>query len=357
MTVETVEKSAVDEAPASRSSEDPKIVDAVQAHLDAFGDLEEGSNTPVAKAKPAETPFEEQVETPPDGEEAKVETPAEGKSVEEAASSDSTLPAAYFRTAKARGWTDQEIVDFHRANPDLSLKTFERMHESRTQEINTWAELGRKARSGRVEAQAAPSPGATPAASVATGEAVSLRPIDARAMAEKYGQDPDMIGEMLAPVNAMIAAITPVLGEVRATRERETATHMATLAKTVRDFFISPDKKAFADVYGVDDTALTAPQVDTRTKVLEMADALISGAAAQGRGITNDEALTMAHDSVTSGLRENIIRDTIRKNVVKRAKGLSLKPTAKGRTAAGGPPRDRAELLDRTDDRLAAAFR
>lgn len=143
---ETIESAApVTETPASRSSDDPKIVDAIQEHLNAFNDLVEDGDTP---AVPAETPAaeekpEEGDETPPPN-----ETEEPKPKTEEAAPAlaDSTLPAAYFRTAKARGWTDEEITQFHKANPDLSLKTFERMHESRTKEIQEWAELGRKNR-------------------------------------------------------------------------------------------------------------------------------------------------------------------------------------------------------------------
>jgi hypothetical protein len=115
--------------------------------------------------------------------------------------------------------------------------------------------------------------------------------------------------------------------------------------------------KAFESVYGPASFAAKTPeQAKMVEKVLETADALIAGAAFQGRQLDVNEALVLAHDSVASSVKETVIRDAIRKDVTKRGKGITLKPTAQGRRAQGGAPRDRQELLARTEDRLAGAF-
>jgi hypothetical protein len=329
--------------PEGRLSDNPTIVDAVQAHLDAFADIETPAETPAEA-----TPVEEAVaETPAEA------TPAEETLVEEAAatpveSKASTLPAAYVRSAKARGWTDEEISGFHTANPDLSLKTFERMHASRVSEVQEWAELGRKVRQGETPVPAA-APASTPAPTPA------LAPINVQEMVEKYGNE-DLIKELAGPINAAIAALGPVVQDAMSSREQTKQTQKDALAKTVQDFFTATDMAPYAEAYGKNLNALTPVQIEMRSKVLETADALIAGATFQGRKLSVQEALVLAHDSVASGMKETIIRDQIRTKVQKRAKGISLKPTAQGRANAGAPPRDRAELVSRTEDRLSRAF-
>ena len=337
-----------EQAP-TRTSDDPKIVDAIQKHLDAFSDVET-AEIPVVETTPTETPKVEEKSV--EEEVAAEEKSVEEKPVEEAVTApvvESTLPAAYVRTAKARGWTDEEIADAVKVNPDAAMRTFERMHTSRTQEINEWADLGRKNRQTPA-LTATPSPAASPVAPAQ----VALQPINVAAMVEKYGNQ-GLIEELAGPVNAAIAMLGPLVTGAQESRAQARRTQQETLGKTVEDFFTAKEMAPFATAYGKSGS-LTTPQVETRSKVLETADALIAGAAFQGRQLSVQDALVLAHDSVTSGLKETIIRDQIRKDVTKRAAGITLKPTATGRTQTGGPPRDRQELLGRTEDRLAKAF-
>ena len=336
-----------------RLSEDAKIVSAVQAHLDAFADIETPDTPePVAETvEPAAEPAAEPVEEP--AVEPAAEPVAEPAAVTPAAPAPvipSTLPAAYVRTAKARNWTDQEIADFAKATPELALKTFERMHESRTQEIKEWAELGRKTRT-------APAPASAPAQPVASAPQVptALAPIDINAMVEKFGNK-ELIEAMAGPVNAAIAAMTPLVQGATRAQEQAQQTAKENLGKTIQDFFTSGDLKPYADAYGTKVDTLTAAQIDQRQKVLETADALISGAAVQGRQLSVQDALTLAHDSVSSGLKTNIVREQIKTKVTKRQHQITMQPTHVGRAAVGGPPRSRQELMGRTEDRLSKAF-
>jgi hypothetical protein len=350
------------EAPATRTSDNPVVVEAIQKHLDAFADIGEPV-TPEVKSAPVEdspatevsTDGETPASTPVTEAEPEKDIPvAEAAPAAAETPSESTLPAAYVRTAKSRGWTDQEVTDFAKANPDLAMKTFERMHESRTKEINEWAELGRKARqtSGDVPSSAATQTAPAPAP---LSSPSGLQPINVQEMVQKYGNE-DLIKELAGPVNAAIAVLGPIVQDAMTAREQTKRVQQETLGKTVQGFFTSKDLAPYADAYGKDVATLTSQQIEMRGKVLETADALIAGAAFQGRTLSVQDALTLAHDSVSSGMKENIIRDKIRSTVQKRGRGLTLKPTATGRPAQGGPPRDKAELLSRTEDRLARAF-
>lgn len=337
----------ITETPASHLSDNPKIVDAIQTHLDAFNDEESPAvEIPEVKETPTEIPTETSVEKPT--EEIPSVEKVEEKPIEEAvaALAESTLPAAYVRTAKSRGWTDEEIAQFRTASPDLAMKTFERMHQSRTQEINEWAELGRKNRQGN-----APTPSvAVPAPT----SAPSLQPINVQEMVERFGNQ-ELIEALAGPINAQIAVLAPLVEGATRAQAQAKQTQQEILGKTVEDFFTAKDMVPFAEHYGKIAT-ITQSQVEVRAKVLETADALISGAAYQGRKLSVEDALTLAHDSVASGLKETIIRDKIRKDVKTREASITLKPTAQGRATAGGPPKDRAELVSRTEDRLAKAF-
>jgi hypothetical protein len=351
---ETSVAAAPTNAPAPSSTSDPKIVDAIQAHLEAFAEAVEPSDTPEATVEATEPEVSPAGEKTESGE-APVVDKSEEKPVEEAAAEPevsaeaSTLPAAYVRTAKARGWTDQEITDFQKAQPEMALKTFERMHESRTKEIQEWAELGRKTRQASAPAvPAAASP-------EQTAPVAGLQPINVQEMVAKYGNE-DLIREMAGPINAAIAALGPIVQGATAAQEQAKRAAQEQLGRTVENFFTDKSMAPYAEAYGTTMATLTTPQIGMRQKVLETADALIAGAGFQGRQLSVQDALMLAHDSVASGMKETIIRDQIRSNVKKRAASITLKPTAQGRTNPGAAPRDRTELLSRTDERLAKVF-
>ena len=354
--VETpVEEIVTQEQAPTRLADDPKIVSAIQAHLDAFAEDDDAAEvSPVAKALAEEKPVEE---TPVE-EKPVEETPAEEKVVEEkpveeaVAAKASTLPAAYVRTAKARGWEDQEIADFAKANPALAMKTFERMHVSRTQEINEWAELGRKVRQAPVAPAGAP---VQPVVAPAQAPVSSLQPIDIPAMVQKFGNQ-ELIEALAGPMNATIAMLGPIVRDAISSQKQVQETQKETLGKTIQGFFTGADMAPYKETYGGKAHTLTKEQIESRHAVLETADALIAGARFQGRNLSVEDALTMAHDSVSSASKETVIRDSLRKSIVKRGAAITLKPTAIGRRAAGGPPKDRAELLGRTATRLSEVF-
>jgi hypothetical protein len=361
--VDVAEQPVATEQPATPLSEDPKIVSAVQAHLDAFKDIEDDV-TPAAKEAPVETPAEEVVKTPteevvatevPEKVAALIPGQDHGEAVVKAPAETSTLPAAYVRTAKARGWTDEEITNFSKTDPAIAMKTFERMHESRTKEIQEWAEIGRKVRQspGGASSSVANQPVAAP---VQSSSPVPLAPINVQEMVEKYGNK-DLIEALAGPVNAAISALGPIVQGAQAAREQSTKDAQAGLAKSVEDFFGDKTMKGYESFYGPTNFAEKTPtQIEAFKKVLDTADALRAGAAYQGRELSVQEALTLAHDSVASGVKETIIRGQIQTKVQKRNAGITLRPTAQGRRSAGGPPQNRQELVGRTEDRLAKAF-
>lgn len=318
--------------PATGAADNPQIVDTVQSALDTFNE-----DNPVTPEE-ADAPTEE------------VDVPAEeaGTPAEEAAAADvaPTLPEAYRRSAKSRGWTDEEIDQFAVQNPDLAVKTFERMHESRVAEIEQWAALGRKAREGR-SADSVP-------AEISQPKPLELKPIDTKALAELYGNE-ELVAAIAGPVNATIEALRPLVQGAQEAQVRAQQAEMQALGKLVEDFFASKEIAPYTEFYGDGKATRTPEQDDAFRRVIDTADALVAGAKAQGRNISAEEALRAAHDSVSAQFRQKVITQQVRQSVQQRGKGITLKPTNRGAENTG-VPQNRAELLSRTTERLAAAF-
>jgi hypothetical protein len=182
-----------------------------------------------------------------------------------------------------------------------------------------------------------------------------LAPIDIAAMVAKYGNE-DLIRELAGPLNMAIQVVQPLVRQAQEQQAVAARTQSETLGKTVQDFFTGEDMDSFKETYGGDLASLKPEQYQSRVKVLELADALVAGARMQGRNLTVEEALQTAHDSVSHDQVTKTVRDSIKKAVVERSKGLTLKPSHLGDQPGIGAPRNRQELEGRTRDRLARAF-
>ena len=53
------------------------------------------------------------------------------------------LSDAYYRAAIHSGMTEDDVVDFMAANPDLAIKTFANLHENMNRASNEFSEMGR----------------------------------------------------------------------------------------------------------------------------------------------------------------------------------------------------------------------
>lgn len=285
---------------------------------------------PEAETKPAEDPATDKTveEVPAATSEEKETKPA----TEEAAPTDGpTLPAAYRRTLKAYEWTDEEI------NQALTqpgfLGTAAKLHATRTKEMQHFAEVGRKVR------QTAPAP----------VQETDLSPVDVEGLKKVYG-DEALIKQISDPVNAAIARINQALPKIRASEQAAQIAQLETLGKQVDQFFGSSEA---ADIYGKAAGSATDAQIVARTAVLEMADALRSGARQQGRDMSFDEALQTAYDAKTSVTKTETARKDIVKTLQTRAKAISIKPS--GRVAAK-PAASRSDLEKKVGDKLKAIF-
>jgi hypothetical protein len=295
-----------------------------------------------SEATAEETPEETIEETP---EETDDSEPAEA-----ATKKAPTLPDSYRRSLKAYEWTDEEIDANLKSLGASFIQTAAKIHASRTKEATAWAELGRKSRQ--------PAPSVTEGKSAKTAsevqdESPTLKPIDTEALKKQYGED---FSQIAAPVNEAIDRINRIMPEIRKSQKRQQEMELETLGRQIDNFFSGEDMKPYHKIYGTSSKALTEEQFTERHKVLEMADALIGGAKQQGRSIALNEALQLALDSTSGEVKEKVARESIKKTLKERSKGITLKPSSRAAPKPVGKTVSKEELEKRTAARMKKAF-
>jgi hypothetical protein len=326
----------------------------------AFADVNESDLIDDETPETTETPAEKDDEPAPDAQAkdepgateepaAEAEDDKEQTTTEEAAAPAApTLPAAYRRTLKAYEWSDDEIDSNLKAFGPKFIETAAKMHANRNKEVSAWADAGRKAREGTA---AAPNKDAsqTPAPETA------MKPIDADALKKQYGEEA-LIDAIVAPVNRAIEQINQMMPVAQQFRTSLQQQQMETLAKQIDGFFSDKEMVPYKDMYGTAYASLSNEQAEARTKVLELADALIGGAKLQGRSLPLNDAMQMAFDSLSGETKVQAARKEITKQLQTRNKGITLKPSSKARPISGSPAKSRSDLEKRVATTLATAF-
>jgi hypothetical protein len=331
--VKPVERS---EPIEDKAALEAKVADNLKA---VFGDEEVDDEPAPKEDAPTETQDESGAATE--------ETPAEEKETPPPSidSKVPTLPAAYVRSLKAYDWTDAEISDA--AKQPGFLSTAAKIHQNRVKETAAWADQGRKVRQ-----ESAPAPRETP---VKTDPDIGeLKPLDAAELKKTFGED-KLIDVLVGPLNKAIERINRAMPVVEANQRTSEQAKLETLGNQIETFFGGKELEPFKNVYGSMKTGLKEDHIQSRNKVLELADALVLGAQKQGRALTLGDALTLAHDSVSSGFKEQAVRTTIKNNMKTRNRGITLKPGG-SRVAPPTAVQSRKQLERKVGDALAATF-
>ena len=257
-----------------------------------------------------------------------------------------TLPDAFRRSLVAYGYTDAEINrDFNKHGPAF-VSTAAGIHSQRNQELAAWSAAGRAARDGDNVSHPA------------NDQSAELQKLDVDALKAEFGDDA-MIDQIAARINPIIDRVTAMVPGIEKVQTDAKEQANAQLRKTVEGFFVSDDiASRYSTVYGDGNKTLNEPQLLNRQRVLEEADALVTGAQLQGRNLTVEQALQNAHDMVSHEFVQQATRKSIKKEAKTRNRGISQKPANRGKskTKYVGPARTRDELYDRTDQRLKAVF-
>ncbi len=323
---------------------------------------EESTLEPESKEEPAEEPEEEPDTTPePEGGEEK-----EGSKDKEDPPEADDIPDGYIRAAKGQGWSDEDITDELKANPDRARRLFQNAYETSNKATRDFAAIG------RAQAEATRQK-ATEQARVEAPEIKDFMTLDEI----KTAADGDAAVEaILKGANKMIKDQATTLAkqsqpgpaandlefaksDQTAATARANAAADANALVTIDQFFAADDMKSYTDFYGTikpgqDTNDITPRQRDHRIEVLQTANQLIIGKASQGIQITENEALGDAHLLVTDSMRETMIANEISKSLKKRTK--TLRPSDSKKTKASGDTtkaKTREQAVANAEQRLA----
>lgn len=251
------------------------------------------------------------------------------------------LPDAYYRAALHQEWTPDEIAGFFKEKPELAIKTFKKMYESTNRSSRDFAAIGRI----KVEGTKVVKPEVKPDASKETS---TFKKIDIAELRKKYPDD-EMIDffeqiqtqneEMSKRLESIVTNQPVQLDTERETLKREIEETQRTETKII-EYFASKDLKPYGEFYGVLPKGytswydgLTKQQQDNRFNVITTANYIMEGAKESGIEISAEDAMNRAHLVASESVREQIIRDNLKKKAVKKEKGLTLKPKGVQRSA------------------------
>lgn len=229
------------------------------------------------------------------------------------------VPEAHIQSAKRRGWTDRDIQELTRANPQLAARTFAKLHNDANELARRYSEIGRQQMTQR--GQPAPNEQGQPRqnADAAQQGQQPLMGLNLDALVNKYGDD--LVNDIVRPMQERLVQADEAIAYVRQQKQEA-------LSRTVDGFFGSLGK-AFEDFYGGGKPPhqISVDQLRSREKVCEEADAIFAGAAAQGRGLSVTEALEMAHNLVSAGFQQTAIRREMTSKVKGRERQITMRPT------------------------------
>jgi hypothetical protein len=375
--------------------EDPELVESVAKDLEAFNketDDDDGGtpkpeeptpqvtdDEPAAADEPTPNPdasgTKEDAQASPDTAGEKDATPAKGGGEPAGEKKESeerpAIPDAHFRAAVhvLKMPADQaaaKISALYDKDPEVALQWLATCYEQVNAASRQLGELGQAMRKAReastVPPQAAPDAVAAPAADAKLAAKIAK-------LRSKYEDDPviDVLEELLMErqSTAAPAPTAPTAKPAVASADRSVDEEIA-IRQQISTFFADPDLEAYEDFYGPakgpDGSAvgtwdhLTPGQKANRLEMLQRAQLILDGAEAAGMKLSTAEAMERAHLEVSAPIVSQIVREKIKASVVKRAKGVTLKPSAGKTPPASGGKYNEQEHIKEVGEMLKEIF-
>ena len=344
-----------------KALEDTNLVNSVEARLANLGQLTKDLDE-VDDDDSTSTP-----DVPEDG-------PAEdsGQAVADDDSDDSSvvddnkdgkvatvsIPDAFVRAAVHQGWTQEDVDKLIKADPELALKTLTNTYNSTVNANREWSALGR----AKIDNERALAEAAIPQAQP------DFTATEIQKLRTDYGDDP-VVARLITNAEKQTtqprATQQPQPADLyRTATAHANATANASTDQMVNTFFSSGDMSPYSEFYGKVGMSqsigdLTHGQQEHRLAVLEHAEQIMVGMRMRGMNPTVNQALEKAHLIVTEPIREQVIRNDIKKSVVARKKTLRPANSKKSGSIsqnANYKPRDRQELVSKVGANLANVF-
>jgi hypothetical protein len=227
-------------------------------------------------------------------------------------------------------------------NPERAIRILKGYHQTVNKTSQSFAALGRKQQELNAKAK----------------EATAPKPVvkDYSDIEEEYGKD--------SPIVTRIKQQDVEMAELKAAKAAEPAPQGdpdPAIVSTIDNFFGADSMKPFQQFYGTvkngNWNALDAGEFARREAVIGLAEQMILGAQVQKEHMPLDQALGLAHLTVSEGMREQAVRAEIKAQVKTKAKGVTLAPSSSkpagdpGRNADGS--KTKTQLEADTEARLA----
>lgn len=288
----------------------------------------------------------------------------QGQPGEEPTGGEQTIPPHLIDAARRRGWSEDRIQRLVKADPDLALDTFEQLHEDANELSRRYAEMGRmmSGQAGNTPPQGQGQPPAQPYAGQQPplqGQQQFQPPAYQSPQPGPNGQqqqggfqqngllptfqfaeevtkdlDEDFRKGVLDNVASHLNQINDVINNVVVQHQNWIQERQnEVLYQQVDQFF--EGQKGYEKLYGAgkDHASLSAEERQARMQVVQEADAIRAGAAYQGRQLTVQEALSMAHNLVSASYTKEAARREVQGQIRKRDGQITVRPTHRS-----GPP-------------------
>ena len=238
------------------------------------------------------------------------------------------LPDAYYRAAIHQEWKPDEIAEFFEEKPELALKTFKKMYESTNRTSRDFAAIGRKKVESTKIVETKPVED-------------TFKKIDIAELKKKYPDDETI--DLFEQIQAQNVELSKQIKSVTAGQSTQLDTDRETLRREIEEtqrieieitkYFASDNLKPYNEFYGVLPKGhtswydgLSRQQQDNRFNVITTANYIVEGAKESGIEISASDAMNRAHLIVSESVREQILRNNLKKKAIKKEKGLTLKP-------------------------------
>jgi len=337
----------------------PELLEKMAEKLDSMYEDEGDDSTPESDSvEPAESeeptpdPEEDEPEPEPAGDDDTTpeadDEPADDvpDSKSESEPEKPAIPDNYYRAAIHQGWEPEQISKLYEADPEGTLKILEKTYNDVNSLSQQFAQLGRKAK----EMQEAPT----------KQEPEAPKSFDLDAWKKSYEEDPAAaMASMFEAMQKQTQGPDQALSQQPQQTSRDEMQERLSTLEQLNGFFSADDLKAFNEFYGtskkLDWGDLTPGEYANRQAVVNRADEILAGAELLQTGMTVREAVEKAHLEITAPMLEKIVRKDIIKQVTKKAKSATLRPTKrKDVTPKTGGKKSETEALANTEARLAA---
>jgi hypothetical protein len=350
---------------------DDKLINTVEGRMDFLRTMEREADSAESE-EVDETPIpdvpEDELEEEDD--QAAVSDTENDSTPEEDGSTDGqekdtvTIPDAFVRAALHQGMKQEDIDALVKANPEAALGVLTSCHNSVVTAGKEWGALGR----AKIESlrESAELDGRRPGVQ---DEDASIEPLLSK-LKERYEDDPliEVVSKLL---KTKPKTTTPVDNQRQSADLYQTATQRAnasanaSIDQQINTFFSNDGMSPYEDFYGrlslsqtISD--LTNGQQLHRAQVMEEAECIMTGKRMRNLNPTIEEVLAEAHLIVTEPIREQVIRNDLKKKATSRTKTLRPAKSKKSGTATvqnnNVKPKNRQELISKVSQNMAKVF-